>query len=1168
MNLNEERNYQRLLDTLDAMGLEDENRKLAEEYFDIMKGENKELLFKVKHQDFSVLDDKKREICAKYAEHCRKRNRIEELGRFVKFAAAVGGSTSYYVLISYGWNLDHIQDFLTPEQIEAVRAEGIVWNEYYVKRAGDYIKASPQILREAMKLCYNESDNAKVLLAGLSLYYTRTKKSNKLKGKIFKEEPDKNERETVSFLENSLIESIDNLFTGAKPSEVELDNMKSFVRNGKPDEKLPEEIYNALRGKAVSEYLITLLAGVSFMAIEYSKTFVRFIHLSAAINHTVTLNACLEMGGRPWFNKNISMLEDNFPVRREDFMLWCLEHKILEPLKRAAESEPNVIKSMVSVVSTEQYQELSACVRESNTDLYREINASGAKEFHLKLAKELADDYKQGSEEVRLYLLGEADLDVLYPFVDGWRKEWYYSTSRYEKINKLLDNANEQQMYRRGLVMEGLCLKSGFFTYYWKPCKNKKINRDAIIEILNIYQEEKLPISYQLELLGGIHDGIYQDKEKVKFINECVYAISQRKTEYGEELVRLSKEGTATVRYICISFLSEFWQDYKEELLSCAVDSSKQVREILAAVYAIHKECEPEIKAMLSSKKSQEREMAVLVIKKWGVDLWRTDLEAALEKEKSKKIKELIQVYLGMENTEEAAVTMTCDDLVKELLKGGKKRKVSWVTETTLSQVHMTDGTPASEDYMAAILVAYADMGIPGVNKDSARLAEQLNSAELSSYMVMLFNKWLEEGGEAKKKWVLYAASIHGGDEIIPVIFNQIQEWPKAARGAIAAEAVRALALNGSSTALLLVDQISRKFKFRQVKKAAGDALNYAAEQLGITRAELEDRIVPNLGFDETMEQSFDYGTRSFRVVLTTALELEIYDETDKKLKSMPSPGKKDDLVKAKAASDAFKLLKKQLKTVAGNQKLRLEQALCTERLWTVGQWKELFVKNPVMHQFAAGLIWGLYEEGNLKETFRYMEDGSFNTVDEEEYEFPAEGMIGLVHPIELSEEDLSAWREQLSDYEVIQPVEQLERPVYRIAKDEENQKEMTRFGGMLLNGLSLSGKLQGMGWNRGDVEDAGVYYTFCREDGDVSVELEFSGSFVGDENEEVTVYGVIFRRRGAASDNGGDYRKNRENSQYKLSEISPRYLSEIILQLTRATASSQERLSYPECRR
>lgn len=244
------------------------------------------------------------------------------------------------------------------------------------------------------------------------------------------------------------------------------------------------------------------------------------------------------------------------------------------------------------------------------------------------------------------------------------------------------------------------------------------------------------------------------------------------------------------------------------------------------------------------------------------------------------------------------------------------------------------------------------------------------------------------------------------------------------------------------------------------------------------------------------MEQSFDYGARSFKVVLTLTLELLVYDEEGKKLKSMPSPGKKDDPVKAKAASDSFKLLKKQLKTVAGNQKLRLEQTLCTERLWSVEQWKEL-----------------------------------------------------------------SAWREQLSDYEVIQPIEQLERPVCKMTDDERNQKEMTRFGGMILNGLSLSGKLQGMGWNKGEVEDAGVYYTFFREDGDVVVELEFSGSYVGDENEEVTVYGVIFRRRGAASGKGND-------NQYKLSEISPRFFSEIILQLTKATASSQERLSYPECRK
>ena len=343
--------------------------------------------------------------------------------------------------------------------------------------------------------------------------------------------------------------------------------------------------------------------------------------------------------------------------------------------------------------------------------------------------------------------------------------------------------------------------------------------------------------------------------------------------------------------------------------------------------------------------------------------------------------------------------------------------------------------------------------------------------------------------------------------------------------------------------------------------------MTYAASQLGITKEELEDRIVPDLGFDERMEQTVDYGTRSFRVVLTSTLELEVYDENGKRLKNLPAPGKRDEPDKAGAANAAFKLLKKQLKTVVSNQKLRMEQALGFARLWKVEQWETLFVKNPVMHQFAIGLIWGCYEDGILKDTFRYMEDGSFNTVEEEEYPLPESAMIGLVHPIEMEEEQLSAWKEQLSDYEVIQPVEQLDRPVYRLTEEEKDQTELIRFGGKLLNGLSLSGKLQSLGWYRGSVQDAGGYYTFYREDQKIGVELEFSGSFVGGENEEVTVYGAQFYQAGTVQRGSYVYDTIKKEHLYRLSEVSPRYFSEIVLQLTKATASSQEQLSYPECK-
>lgn len=799
--------------------------------------------------------------------------------------------------------------------------------------------------------------------------------------------------------------------------------------------------------------------------------------------------------------------------------------------------------------------------------LYRELESAGSGEFRMKIAQELTSCYKRGQTEALQYLLGEAELETLYPYVKEWRGGWDYDTRKYQKIQALKKNGQEIQMYQRAVVLEGLCMKARYFCSYWHKTWQKP-DRVTIGEMMELFEEQHLPTAYQLEALVGIHDSFYSEKDKTDFINECVFVLCKKKAQWGTEFSAQAGEGIAMVRYLCIRVLEIYWQEYKETLLSCAVDTSRQVRELLVAVYEGIRDWEPDILKMLTSGKSREREMAVLVLKRWGVESYREELEAALAKEKSRKLKELLEECLGMESgSEEAKKDRTQEEGIKEILKGGKKRKISWAYEKPFPDLHRQDGEPAYEDQLAAILVCYADMGIPGVNREAKDLAADLNPKELAQCMEILFERWMETGAEAKKKWVLYAASIHGGETIIPTLHAQIQEWPKASRGVMAAEAVKALALNGSSTALLLVDQISRKFKFRQVKTAAGEALSFAAKQLGITKAELEDRIVPNLGFNEQVEQVFDYGTRKFKVFLTPALELEVCDENGKKLKNMPSPGKKDEPEKAKAANDAYKLLKKQLKTVVSNQKLRLEQAMSAERLWQVEQWKELFVKNPVMHQFAIGLIWGLYEGKVLKDTFRYMEDGSFNTVDEEEYELPQTGTIGLVHPIELEEEDLTAWKEQLSDYEVIQPMEQMERPVYRPSEEEKDQTELTRFGGKLINGLSLSGKLQNLGWYRGSVQDAGGYYTFYREDGGIGVELEFSGCFVGDENEEVTVYGVQFYKAGTVQRGSYVYDTVKEEHRYRLGEISPRYFSEIVLQLTKATASSQEQISYPECR-
>lgn len=214
------------------------------------------------------------------------------------------------------------------------------------------------------------------------------------------------------------------------------------------------------------------------------------------------------------------------------------------------------------------------------------------------------------------------------------------------------------------------------------------------------------------------------------------------------------------------------------------------------------------------------------------------------------------------------------------------------------------------------------------------------------------------------------------------------------------------------------------------------------------------------------------------------------------------------------------------------------------------------------MHQFAIGLIWGVYEEGKLVQSFRYMEDGSFNTQDEEEYTLPEKVNISLIHPMELSEEERAAWKEQLEDYEITQPIEQLDRAVYYRTEEEADKKGLERFGGYLINDLSLNGKMLGLGWYRGSVMDAGYFDIYYREDPEVgiSVELHFSGAYVGYSEGNVTLYDVRFYKAGTIAHGSYVYEEADAEKAYFLKDVPPRYFSEIVLQLTRVTASCQER--------
>ena len=856
-------------------------------------------------------------------------------------------------------------------------------------------------------------------------------------------------------------------------------------------------------------------------------------------------------------------LENCNIVGRENVVLAHIAEKYPEQYIEAMRSTENM-PSRKAVVVGNYYEMMYQILETVNPDSIKTYQVDFDSEV-LKLAAESEKkEAKKCKEKVFRYLCGENDV--------------FTSEKEYEELDE-----NNRVFYQTSDIVESCIRHNELFKKRY--CALKAVQKPNVLrimltqeetkgvlsgtgELVDILVSEKIPIKYRFrtyEIIMEYYTEFYSEDKKIKFEMEIAKAMSVYGKEWDKEYASYCKKGGIFTRKAYLRYLeiSNHKDGCKDKIFALCGDSSKEVRNLVSEIISKYKEYEEDVIDLLKAKKQAVRETAVDTLSIWGAKNYRDILLQAADVEKSAKLAEKICSVLDAVEieTEGAENPIT---LVENLHQGGRNKKILWLYETPNQAVHFTNEKEADEKYMQAILLCYANMSVLGMNKNAEMLAKTLNQRELEQYVSQIFSKWLERGAEAKQKWVLYFAAIHGGHDMIEKFLTCIKEWAEKSRGAIAGEAVKALALNGRAEALMHVDNMAHKFKHTQVKNAALQALDYAAEELGITSDELGDRIVPDLGFRENMERIFDYGKRKFKVYLTPALELEIFDEDGKKRKTLPAPSKKDEEETAKQSNTEFKQMKKQLKSVIAMQKLRLETALLADRRWTVEAWQKLFVKNPVMHSFAIGLIWAAYEEEQLVQTFRYMEDGSFNTSDEEEYELSANASIGLVHPIDLSEEELSAWKEQLSDYEIVQPIEQLERKVYHISEGEKSIFDLTRFKGRQINGMTLLGRMTKLGWYKGSVQDAGCFCTFYREDvvqrikredGSVqlignAVEFNFSGMYVAGEDEEVEIENVRFYTPGTVKRGSYEYDEADDEKAIKLDEVNPRYFSEIINQL------------------
>jgi hypothetical protein len=295
----------------------------------------------------------------------------------------------------------------------------------------------------------------------------------------------------------------------------------------------------------------------------------------------------------------------------------------------------------------------------------------------------------------------------------------------------------------------------------------------------------------------------------------------------------------------------------------------------------------------------------------------------------------------------------------------------------------------------------------------------------------------------------------------------------------------------GSEAALRAIHGISQKVKFKALKEEAGRQIAAVAAGLGLSTDQLADRLVPDFGLDDTSSIVLDYGPRQFRVGFDETLQPFVTDMDGKPRKSLPKPGAKDDETLAQAARERFTFLKKELRSVAADLVSRLESAMIQGRTWSTEEFERHFAAHPLVRHLARRLVWTVEMDGG-RTAFRVAEDGTYSDAEDDAFALPEDATVRLAHPILLGDQ-VAAWAEILADYEILQPFDQLGRPVLAFEPDDLATGRLTRFEGTVVE----TGRILGMtkrGWERADPADggmeAGISYRIDR-DAYLMVELD-----------------------------------------------------------------------------
>ena len=293
-------------------------------------------------------------------------------------------------------------------------------------------------------------------------------------------------------------------------------------------------------------------------------------------------------------------------------------------------------------------------------------------------------------------------------------------------------------------------------------------------------------------------------------------------------------------------------------------------------------------------------------------------------------------------------------------------------------------------------------------------------SLDEESFRGALENIYINFSEDNKTKNVLYPYCIFASNGQVNKLYKKAKNI-SSRRFKYASFIMEAIFLSSKNIAFYLIYEASKKFKQISIRNKCRDMFYSISHKMNMTEEEFADIIMPNFGFDREGIRIVKTDDRIFRITLKDNFSINIFDENNnKELKTFP----KDFPIDIKTELTTLKTESKKLIKI---QTERLIYVFMNGRKWQFNNWKDLFLYNPFIKMFAVNLVWAIYDKKNtLLNSFRYMEDGTFNDINDEEIFIKDDAIIGLLSPIEVKKSIIEKWQKQILDYEIEQPFEQL----------------------------------------------------------------------------------------------------------------------------------------------